>query len=352
MRPFNALRMRTPGSTTIANPTTLSPNYHSANVTLSNGNRTAAYNGGVGAFLSTDAKTSGKWYFEVTVDTAVTGGGAFGIGITTAAGSSDALTMPINGGIAFNAYGAVYYSDTGVCKSNTSGSGNPTTSTTVAGYTAGDVIGVEIDLDGGHARYRKNGGSWTADITISTGKPMCPAGFIDGRGTGQLTFNFGGSAWHDAPDSGYSGWTLNASYAGGRYWKMQYLSVAGTAGGAASLAEIELRLSSGGSDQTGSGTATASTTYSGLSPANAVDNNISTLWGASSGSTPEWWKYDFGSGVHKAIVEALITMRNDYYQYPTQFLLLYSDDNSLWYPGIAKDGLSWTQGEAKTFTWG
>ena len=68
-----------------------------------------------------------------------------------------------------------------------------------------------------------------------------------------------------------------------RYWRLYTLEAAGVSGsGTANTfgsAEIELRTSSGGADQTGSGTATASSEFnSSFSAPKAVDNNTSTSW--------------------------------------------------------------------------
>jgi hypothetical protein len=119
-----------------------------------------------------------------------------------------------------------------------------------------------------------------------------------------------------------------------RYWRL-WITYTTANGGSVSMGEIELRNSIGGSDLTGSGTASASSEFSGSFVAsNAVDNNTSTSWvatGAATNAAPEWWKYDFGIGVTYDIVELAITPRTGVpANTPADFLIQYSDDNSVW----------------------
>jgi hypothetical protein len=59
-------------------------------------------------------------------------------------------------------------------------------------------------------------------------------------------------------------------------------------------------------------TASASTFDSaGLAPWRAADDNNSTQWVASSGSDPQWWKVDFGSGNEKKVQTVKLTARPD-----------------------------------------
>lgn len=113
-----------------------------------------------------------------------------------------------------------------------------------------------------------------------------------------------------------------------RYWRV-YITM-GTYGSTSycGFSEIELRESLGGADVTGSGTASANSTELGNVAANAVDNNTSTQWYANS-VMPCWWKYDFGAGNAKSIVEMAIDPAAIPYC-PRDFQLQYSDDDSAW----------------------
>lgn len=114
-----------------------------------------------------------------------------------------------------------------------------------------------------------------------------------------------------------------------RYWRVYITAING--GTSASIAELEMRESIGGSDVTGSGTATASSQFSGtFVPSRAFDNNTSTAWASLDFSTPQWLKYDFGSGSAKDIVELAITRRPQIDQAPVTWTLDYSDDDSTW----------------------
>lgn len=133
-----------------------------------------------------------------------------------------------------------------------------------------------------------------------------------------------------------------------RYWR---INIYGTSPAFAwSMAEIEMRESQGGSDVTGSGTASASSSYDGTTlPANVVDNDTGTLW-ATATTDPAWWKYDFGNGVTKTIVEVVITPRQTglYTQTPNYFAIQYSDDDSAWTTALT--GITaWENANAKTF---
>jgi hypothetical protein len=125
-----------------------------------------------------------------------------------------------------------------------------------------------------------------------------------------------------------------------RYWRIYITAVCGNIGvglnGATTpcaIAEVELRASLGGADETGSGTASALISDGGAPPANAVDNDTGTNWGTSFlGPMPVWWKYDFGAGNDKDIVEVALRCPTQPQWTPRDFLIEYSDDDSAWSP--------------------
>ena len=120
-----------------------------------------------------------------------------------------------------------------------------------------------------------------------------------------------------------------------------------------SCAEMEMRESAGGADATGSGTASAGSTFSGFPASNAFDNNAASLWSGSGDATDSaWLAYDFGSGVTKDIVQISFTARNDidYTQSPTAGWIESSTDAINWLPRWTFLGLSWSQGSTNVFT--
>lgn len=120
------------------------------------------------------------------------------------------------------------------------------------------------------------------------------------------------------------------------------------------LAEVEMRTSAGGADQTGSGTAIASGNYTGYPPSNCYDNNNSTLWTTFTVPLPSgghWIGYDFGSGNDKDIVEFTLRARNDGFhtEAPLDPIFEYSDDASTWTRAGDAGGAAWTSGEVRTY---
>jgi hypothetical protein len=120
-----------------------------------------------------------------------------------------------------------------------------------------------------------------------------------------------------------------------RYWRL-YVTAAGS-GGYCSLAELEMYESIEPLNVCSGGTASASSDGFGWVPANAF-NGTHTGNGWHSGAntlpaTPEWLKYDFGSGNDKDIQAIKMVGRGDsnaVNQTPKDFQLQYSDDDSSW----------------------
>jgi hypothetical protein len=114
-----------------------------------------------------------------------------------------------------------------------------------------------------------------------------------------------------------------------RYWRL-YITAKSGASTFSAIAECELHTSVGGSDVTGSGTASANS-VSGGAAANAFDNNAATIWATGTGAVPHWLAYDFGAGNEQDIVEVSITSRSSSAgSAPGAFQLQYSDDGSTW----------------------
>lgn len=118
-----------------------------------------------------------------------------------------------------------------------------------------------------------------------------------------------------------------------RYWRI-YIT-ASAASGYVSIMELQLRTSIGGSNVATGGTASASSTGFGWSASNAFNGSTASPgWHSGTNAlpgTPEWLKYDLGSGNDKDVIEFAISARgSNPEQNPRDFQLQYSDDNSAW----------------------
>jgi hypothetical protein len=168
-----------------ANYATWNPSDKSPEVSLSGGDllatSTSANNESV---RSTLGKSSGKWYWEITITT-----GTFGhIGVATSSEPLD--NLPIGTTTA----GWAYRSDAVKVTNNTA---------TVYGatYTTNDVIGVALDMDNGTLTFYKNGASQGQAFTGLTGT-VYPAGTVGAGTTAVQTANFGASAL--TPPAGFA----------------------------------------------------------------------------------------------------------------------------------------------------
>jgi hypothetical protein len=140
-----------------------------------------------------------------------------------------------------------------------------------------------------------------------------------------------------------------------RYWRLLVDTItSGSLQGA--VAEMEMRSSTGGADQTGSGSASNGTGVSaGNDFSDAFDNNNSTIWAYSvvTASPRMWGWYDFGSGVTKSIVEIALrsSASNSGNDAPTAFRLQRSDDKIRWAsPTIDESGVTgWSAGQTRYF---
>jgi hypothetical protein len=113
------------------------------------------------------------------------------------------------------------------------------------------------------------------------------------------------------------------------------------------IAEMEMKVVSGGSDQCTGGRASASNFSNSNEIADyAFDNNNSTIW-----ATPGvgWLQYDFG--VQKNIVEYTIRARDSWQnQAPKDWTLEYFDGNAWIVAHTVTNQTGWSYGELRTFT--
>lgn len=178
-----------------------------ANVVLSGGNLTAADNGVTFVNLAgrgdTSVASGQKRYWEVTITSGPPGGMGVGIANSSKTWANDSYL-----GLETNSIG--YFGDGNVWYNNASAA-------TLATVAAGDVVCVALDA-GNKIWWRKNGGNWnnsgtdnpatnTGGVTLAGGLTgTVYAGYnVRNEGTtGQLTANFGATAFAFTPPSGFT----------------------------------------------------------------------------------------------------------------------------------------------------
>ena len=194
-------------SPTLNYPTISSIDFQTgSNVTLTDGNLNFANanSGAANDARATFAVSSGKWYWEVEADSLGQSGvnrefiGIVGIEFDITAGSAGANFSADSSGFAFATTGQKVNGGTAASYGNA--------------YTAGQYIGVALDLDNGKIYWSINGtfqnsgdpagGSGEAYSSISG--TFAPAFAVDfGTGTSRLIANFGQSAFQNDPPTGF-----------------------------------------------------------------------------------------------------------------------------------------------------
>ncbi len=155
-----------------------------ANITLSGGSLTTSFTSASGNWDGIRAnigKSSGIWYWEVKP----TAAGSFCIGIATPASTFISAPYQIGGGA-----GSVGYREAGYNYEFSSSA----TSTSLATYSNGDVIGFTLDMNANTLKVRKNDTLifTTSSIPAGTYYP----GMSSGVGTNSTAVaNFGASAF-------------------------------------------------------------------------------------------------------------------------------------------------------------
>jgi hypothetical protein len=174
---------------------TWNPDDKSADIVLSNGNLTTTQSGtNYRSARANMGKSSGRWYWEVTIEVGINnmvGVGTSAVNLETWLGSSVyGWSYGENAGRKWHSGASVAYG--AVC-------------------TAGDVIGIALDLDNGKIWWSKNG-AWQASGNPETGAnpaftglsgtlyPMITHRYLDQ----QATTNFGASAFSYSVPSGYN----------------------------------------------------------------------------------------------------------------------------------------------------
>lgn len=173
---------------------TWNPSDKGTNITLSNGNLTDTASG-AGAVRATIGKATGKWYWEITVDSG-TGQSLHGI-----ANASATLAGFLGG----DGNGWSYFNATGNYANNGAFSGSADT------WTTGDKIMVALDMDNGKVFFGKNG------VWQSSGNPATGANPAFSGLTGTLypanSYNSAGAATTNFGAAGFT-YTVPAGFVG------------------------------------------------------------------------------------------------------------------------------------------
>jgi hypothetical protein len=185
---------------------TWNPVDKNANITLSNGNLTAtAGYSAWQAVRSTDYKSSGKLYWEVTV--AVANSASYMVGIATADAS-------LANYIGSDAHGYSYYGSTGVKMYNGGSSAYGDT------YTLNDIIGTALDLDNGKIWWSKNG-VWQNSGDPAAGTNEAYSGItgdfypaISLTNSNALTVNFGATSFAYSAPTGFASFSFTGYFTG------------------------------------------------------------------------------------------------------------------------------------------
>lgn len=184
--------------------TTWNPSDKSAQITLTNGNLTAATTGSGSDNLvrSTTSQTTGKLYFEETFGST---GSETAIGLANSTASLTAFLGTDNNGIGIYQSGHIFRNGSNVLSGPS--------------FTTGDVIGVAIDFGAGLIWFRNN----SSPSTWNGGGSADPATGVGGLSLSAITgpffaccdtfssghpqtANFGQSGFGQTPPTGYSMW--------------------------------------------------------------------------------------------------------------------------------------------------
>ena len=181
-----------------SNHVTLNPLSKGSGVTLSNGNLDATSSSWAWA-KSTIAVSSGKWYWEVikTYD----GIDALFAGIAKTTFSDLTLNFAPSAESAYDVWGYGSYSGNKMGQALGSGSAYG-----VGFHSAGDVIGVALDMDAGTITFYKNGVSQGEAFSGITGE-VCPVWGGNGGNNGAASHNFGQRPFTYSAPSGYKALT-------------------------------------------------------------------------------------------------------------------------------------------------
>lgn len=185
---------------------TWNPSDKNANISLSNGDLTyTAANTSWKSLRATEYKSSGKWYWEVTIDAQADVYHQFGVGTSN---------VSLNSYIGAHAEG-YSYDVSGYKWHNGSNTGYGAT------LTVGDVIGTALDLDNGKIWWSKNG-VWQASGDPAAGTNEAYSGLSGSfypmgspyTNTNAATADFGDSGFVYSAPAGFLGIGYNGYFSG------------------------------------------------------------------------------------------------------------------------------------------
>ena len=161
------------------------PNYSEGNLRMTGGS-------GNKIGYSKDPVSSGKFYWEHEV-ISIGGESSFGIARPGDLGSHYVVgTSSTSWGLYVN--GNVYHNNSITTSGYMSG-----------GFTDGDIIGVELDIDNGTLEFYKNGTGYGNAFTGLSGEFIAAAESRTSGGNNDHRTNFGASAWDYTPSTGFVG---------------------------------------------------------------------------------------------------------------------------------------------------
>ena len=169
------------GGEVVGNYCTWSPLNKGSNMVLSNGNLDIATTTGTSAVTGTIGVSSGKWYWETTINSA---NDRTGVGIAQAGMSLTDIPGDVD------SLGWCYYADGGTKRHGGSSSSYG------SGFSGGgDVIGTALDLDAGTIIFYKNGVSQGTAFTGLSGEFFPANGDGSGVNNANSSTNFGQRAF-------------------------------------------------------------------------------------------------------------------------------------------------------------
>lgn len=180
-------------------PTTWNPSDKSANIVLSNGDRTAAFSTfdvGARSVYSINSATSNKFYWEVACNDTVNG---YVGGLSTSSWSwvyngSGTWSVRRTGGGVINKCGGGVDTSTGVSSSNQAGQ------IFMFAFTGGNLhVGVDGSWIGGSNPVANTGALWTG----ITGTVFASMACHNSGVSGSVTANFGNAAFSYSPPTGF-----------------------------------------------------------------------------------------------------------------------------------------------------
>lgn len=174
------------GSAAPAVYATLDPSNKGTTITLSNGNLTETGTSGIaGLVISTVGKSSGKWYWEATIQN-----------------NTNSMVGVAKSGVNLNGYLGVDANGWGWNGSTVTN--NASNISLASAFSLGSVIGFALDMDAGTLDFYRNGTLVGTGATGLTGTVYAAFGKTLISAAPRVLCNFGATALTYSPPSGYN----------------------------------------------------------------------------------------------------------------------------------------------------